>query len=131
MVERFEMPRDYDTMRAVLAIISANDGPTSYGDFISVRDEAMLKRELARLKSDGLIESTLEFQDGSGICLGGEISGLTQEGREFFRLIENDRVWALVSRTLDAAGIDVPYPLLKEVSEEIVKRYVMGFIPDM
>lgn len=36
-----------------------------------------------------------------------------------------------MSRTLDAAGIDVPYPLLKEVSEEIVKRYVMGFIPDM
>ncbi|MST60032.1 hypothetical protein [Parafannyhessea umbonata] len=125
------MTRDYDTMRTVLAIVAANDGPTSYGDFISVRDEAALKRELARLEADGLIESTIEFQDGSGICLGGEISGLTPEGREFFRLIENDRVWALVSRTLDSAGIDVSYPLLKEVSEEIVKRYVIGFIPDM
>lgn len=125
------MTRDYDTMRTVLAIVAANDGPTSYGDFISVRDELALKRELARLEADGLLESTIEFQDGSGICLGGEISGLTPEGREFFRLIENDRVWALVSRTLDSAGIDVSYPLLKEVSEEIVKRYVMGFIPDM
>lgn len=125
------MIRNYDTMRAVLAIVAANDGPTSYGDFASVRDEAALKRELARLEADGLIESTFEFHDGSGICLGGEISGLTPEGREFFRLIENDRVWALVSRTLDAAGIDVPYPLLKEVSEEIVKRYVMGLVPDM
>lgn len=125
------MPRDYDTMRTILAIVAANDGPTSYGDLASVRDEAALKRELARLKADGIIESTIEFQDGSGICLGGEVSGLTQEGREFFRLIENDRVWSLVSRTLDSAGIDVPYPLLKEVSEEIVKRYVMGLVPDM
>lgn len=125
------MGRNYDVMRAVLVVVGASKHTVHYGDFYRIRDEDAVKSELTRLSDDGLIESTIEFQDGSGICLGGEISGLTPEGREFFRLIENDRVWALVSRTLDAAGIDVPYPLLKEVSEEIVKRYVMGFIPDM
>nr|DAF81960.1 MAG TPA: Flagellin, PadR, transcription factor, DNA.8A [Caudoviricetes sp.] len=123
--------RDYGTMRAVLATIAGSTGTARYGDFFRINDEVALKRELARLKADGLIESTLEFQDGDGICLGGDVSGMTPEGREFFRLIENDRVWSIVSKTLDAAGIDVPYPLLKEVSEEIVKRYVMGFIPEM
>lgn len=44
------MSRDYGVMRAVLAIIARKNGSTSYGDFISVRDEAALKRELARLK---------------------------------------------------------------------------------
>ena len=33
--------------------------------------------------------------------------------------------------TLKEADIDVPHPLLKEVCEEIVKRYVTSFIPDI
>ena len=70
----------------------------------------------------------MRFQDGDGCCPGGEAS-ISDEGREFFRLVENESVWQLVLRTLDAAGVNVPYPLLKKVCEEIVTRYVSSFIP--
>lgn len=124
------MGRDYDLMRAVLATVAGSHGPAKYGSFYDIRDEAALKRELARLERDGLIDSTITFQGGDGICLGGEAS-ITNEGREFLRLIENDRAWELMRRTLDDVGIDVPYPLLKDVCEEIVRRYVASFIPDV
>ena len=45
------------------------------------------------------------------------------------RNIENERVWMLVLQTLEVAGLDLSYPLLKEVTDEIVRRYVMGKIP--
>lgn len=125
------MPRDYDAMRAVLATIASSERPSRYGDLWSaVRDESALRSELARLGRDGLLDNGIRFQGGDGCCLGGEAT-ITDEGREFLRLIENDGVWHLVIRTLDAAGVDVPYPLLKEVCEEIVKRYVTSFIPDI
>lgn len=125
------MPRDYDAMRAVLATAARDDRPSKYGDLWSaVRDESVLRSELARLGRDGLLDNGIRFQDGDGCCLGGEAI-VTDEGRECLRLIENDGVWNLVIRTLDAAGVDVPYPLLKEVCEEIVKRYVTSFIPDI
>lgn len=100
-----------------------------YGElWPAVQDEAALRQELARLGSDGLIENGNRLQDGDGCCLGGGAS-ITDEGREFFRLVENESVWQLVLRTLDAAGVDVPHPLLKKVCEEIVTRYVSSFIP--
>ncbi len=118
-------------MRAVLATAARGDRPYKYGDLWSaVRDEAVLRSELVRLGRDGLLDNGIRFQGGDGCCLGGEAS-ITEEGREFLRLIENSGVWHLVIRTLDAAGVDVPYPLLKEVCEEIVKRYVTSFIPDI
>lgn len=123
--------RNYDAMRAVLATAARGDRPSKYVDFWSaVRDEAVLRSELARLGRDGLLDNGIRFQGGDGCCLGGEAT-VTDEGREFLRLIENDGVWHLVIRTLVAAGVDVPYPLLKEVCEEIVKRYVTSFIPDI
>lgn len=125
------MCRDYETMRAVLAASAGSTRPLRYGDLYSaVSDEDALRTELARLGSDGLIENGIRFQGGNGCCLGGEAS-ITDEGASFFRLIENERVWSIVLLTLDAAAVDVPYPLLKEVCEEIVKRYVTSFIPEM
>lgn len=123
------MPRDYEAMRAVLAAAAGSARPLKYGDLWSaVQDEAALRQELVRLGRDGLIDNGIRFQDGDGCCLGGEAS-ITDEGREFFRLVENESVWQLVLRTLDAAGVDVPYPLLKNVCEEIATRYVSSFIP--
>lgn len=125
------MPRDYDAMRAVLATAARGDRHYKYGDLWSaVRDESVLRSELARLGRDGLLDNGIRFQGGDGCCLGGEAS-ITEEGREFLNLIENEGVWQLVLRTLTSAGVDVPYPLLKEVCEEIVKRYVSSFIPDI
>lgn len=125
------MPRDYDAMRAVLATAARGDRPSKYGDLWSaVRDESVLRSELARLGRDGLLDNGIRFHGGGGCCLGGEAS-ITEEGREFLNLIENEGVWQLVLRTLTSAGVDVPYPLLKEVCEEIVKRYVSSFIPDI
>lgn len=123
------MPRDYNAMRAVLATAAGSAHPLKYRDlWPAVRDEAALRQELARLGSDGLIDDGIRFQGGDGCCLGGEAS-ITDEGREFFMLVENECVWQFVLRTLDAAGVDVPYPLLKNVCEEIVTRYVSSFIP--
>lgn len=48
---------------------------------------------------------------------------------ELMRNIENLRVWSIVSKTLEAANLDLSYPLLKEVCDEIIRRYVMGKIP--
>ena len=59
----------------------------------------------------------------------GRVEGLTPDGRAFLRDIENERVWAIVCETLEAAGLDLSYPLLREVCEEVVRRYVMGKIP--
>ena len=61
----------------------------------------------AQTGRDGLLDNGIRFQDGDGRCLGGEAI-ITDEGREFLRLIENHGVWHLVTRTLDAAGVDVP-----------------------
>ncbi len=116
-------------MRAVLATAAGSAHPLKYRDlWPAVRDEAAIRQELARLGRDGLIDDGIRFQGGDGCCLGGEAS-ITDEGREFFMLVENECVWQLVLRTLDAARVDVPYPLLRKVCEEIVTRYVSSFIP--
>lgn len=125
------MTRCYEAMRSVLAVTVAKGGPARYGDLYSaIQNDDALRAELARLDRDGLIDNGIRFQGGSGYCMGGEAT-VTVEGREFFSLVENERVWAIVLQTLESAGVDVPYPLLKEVCGEIVKRYVTSFIPDV
>ena len=85
--------------------------------------------EVRRLVSDGLVDGEVAFTK-DGACLVCRVDSVTPEGTEFHKLIENDDVWVVIFNTMKAADIDVSYPLLKEVCEEIVKRYVTSFIPD-
>lgn len=121
--------RDYAKMRKVLGTVAKATRPLDLAAF-GFGDLSDLAPELKRLVKDGLIESTVEF-DAFGEYVCGEVVGLTEEGKDFFSLVAKGDVWALVQKTLDAAGIDVPYPLLKEVCEEVVKRYVTSFIPEI
>lgn len=86
--------------------------------------------EALRLVDDGLVDADVRRSSFGDVC-SFRVRGLTDEGRSFWRLVENDDVWQIILGTLTRAGIDVSYPLLKEVCEEIVKRYVTSFIPDM
>ena len=36
-----------------------------------------------------------------------------------------------MAKTLEGAGLDLSYPLLKKVCETIVERYVMSKIPEI
>ena len=124
------MDRNYTVMRELLAHISKARQMLDLDDLDWFEPRDRVRGELRRLKADGLIDGVVEFTP-SGVCRSCTVTGLTDEGREFWRLVENDAVWAIVRDTLKAADIDVPYPLLKEVCEEIVKRYVTSFIPEI
>lgn len=121
--------RDYEAMRDVLGHIARSNRILTFNSFKNVQQRDKVVEELRRLERELLINSTLEFE--REVCLGGEVSGLTERGVEFYRLIENDEVWRIVSEALEATNVDISYPLLKEVCEEIVKRYVTSFIPEM
>ena len=125
--------RDYETMRHVLTIASNAKVELHYADFQveAGRDDDVLECELNRLKREELLDGEVRLTRESGersVC---RVRGLTVKGREFYRLIENADVWGIICQTLESAGVDVSYPLLKEVCEEIVKRYVTSFIPDI
>lgn len=122
------MTRDYTLMRRILATACKRDAALSVGDFVGGADAKSVEAEIERLIGDGLLDGEIDF-DKDGFCFLCRIKGPSSEGREFFNLIENESVWAIVSKTLDAARVDVSYPLMKEVCEEIVKRYVTSFIP--
>ena len=125
------MDRNYRVMCEVLDKAAEAHRRRRAYDFDDFRDIQQLDKvigELERLKRDGLLDGAAEFING--MCLTCAVSGLTEEGEAFYRLIENDHVRAIIVGTLKEADIDVPYPLLKEVCEEIVKRYVTSFIPD-
>lgn len=122
--------RDYSAMRQVLAIAAKADGALAFDDFLRVEPRNRMPGELKRLCCDGLLDGEVEF-DRFGVCKVCDVRGLTSEGAEFYRLVENDDVWAIILSTLKRVGIDVSYPLLKEVCKEIVKRYVVSFIPDI
>lgn len=118
--------RDYQLMKTILNVVNAQ-APCGYVEVSKLGKQKELDRELERLQDEGLIKSSFKFSDG--VFLGGSIEGITEEGKDFLRLIENQDVWALVLQTLRKADIDISYPLLKEVCEEIVKRYVTSCIP--
>ena len=122
--------RDYAVMRQVLARAAGSARLLGLGDFAGVQPSCDVPAELSRLISDGLVEGEV-LLDPYGTCVKCVASGLTDEGREFYRLIENEEVWRIVLDTLSRAGVDVSYPLLKDVCEEIMKRYVTSFIPRM
>ena len=115
-------------MREVLCRVAHSDRELPVGDLLCLGEIGEIKEELERLKSEGLLEHNVVWA-APEVSLG-RVSGLTPAGVELLRCIENERVWAIVCETLEAAGLDLSYPLLKEVCDEIVKRYVMGKIPD-
>lgn len=119
--------RDYQTMRNVLAIAGNAQCELHYTDFSAAGRPDSVDEELSRLTREGLLDADVSFVDG--ICMRCYVTGITDNGRGFLDLIKNKSVWSIVRKTLDAAGVDLSYPLLKEVCEEIVKRYVVGFIP--
>lgn len=123
------MTRDYAVMRKILAMV-AQQRCITFDGFIGVAERGVVTRELMRLKRDGLIDSTLMFDEWD-VCEGGQVTCLTAEGIDFWHLIESEEVWRIVYGVLVKASIDISYPLLKEVCEEIVKRYVTSFIPDI
>lgn len=126
--------RSYNTMRCVLMLAGGAKRPLSFDAFApltsgsgwSSRDQVL--GEVLRLQGEGLLDGDMAF-DASGGYMCGEVSGLTAEGRAFLADIENDDVWAICLRTLKAADVDLSYPLLKDVCETIVRRYVESFIP--
>ena len=75
-----------------------------------------------RFDCEGLLDADIFLDDIFGKGRKCTVVGLTSNGHEFYRLIENNDVWAIVLDTLKQAGVDISYPLLKEVCEEIVKR---------
>ena len=127
------MSRNYKVMLDVLDR-AARARPSrrvyEFDDFSDIDQRDRVREELLRLKRDGLVDGAASF-DASGFCLTCSVAGLTDEGEEFHRLVENDGVREVALSTLRDADADVPYPLLKEVCEEIVKRYVTSFIPKM
>lgn len=121
--------RDYTVMREVLSLAYATARPLPFDDFYGAGQRDHVVDELKRLQREGLIDGGFEF-DGQ-MCLSGSVDGLTPIGEEFFRDIENGDVWKIILDTLEKAGVDLSYPLLKEVCEEIVRRYVASFIPNI
>ena len=124
------MARSYRAMREVLGAAAHAGKPIGLDAFLGMQERDRVFEELQRLRGDALIDADVIF-DREDVCLHCEVRGLTDEGWEFFRLVENESVWKIVRDVLDGAGVDVSYPLLKEVCEEIVKRYVVSFIPDI
>ena len=87
--------RDYSVMREVLAVAAKAKGELHYGDFRNLThgQDDMLQAELARLDADGLLDGDVHFGHGFGEQSRCNVSGLTPEGFEFYRLIENEEVW--------------------------------------
>lgn len=117
--------RDYNMMRNMLVFVSSG-WERDISDFCHFGDVRSVGQELSRLREEGLIDSDMSFEPEFN---GGRVRGLTGEGKAFVRDIENDRVWELIRKTLEESGLDLSYPLLKNVCEAIVERYVMSKIP--
>ena len=119
--------RNYQLMRSILKGVAHANKPLDFYDFHGCGDDEDIQEELQRLKQEGLIEHNMSWSYGT--FNGGEVTAITEQGRAFFRNIENDKVWRLILKTLEEAELDLSYPLLNEVCEEVVKRYVMSKIP--
>ena len=120
--------RNYELMRSILCKAATLKEPLSIGVFLSHYEVAEIREEITRLNIEGLIQHSIVWEACE--MASGKITGITEEGRAFLRNIENERVWMLIEQTLKDANLDLSYPLLKEVCEEIVRRYVMSKIPN-
>lgn len=118
--------RDYDLMRNILITTSLSTAPLELCDFLNLAEPQEIKEELTRLKDEGLLNSTFTFDV---FISHGKVQGLTKEGTCFLRDIKDEKIWMLVKKTLKAASLDISYPLLKEICEVVIKKYVMSKIP--
>ena len=119
--------RNYELMRNILKKVAKENKALTLNDFSHYGSFEELHEELNRLKHEGLIEHNMTWTYGT--FDGGKVTAITEDGRAFYRNLENEKVWGLIQDTLKDADLDLSYPLLKEVCDEIVKRYVMGKIP--
>ena len=120
--------RDYETMRTLLLAARDATRPLLFTELADAGPRRSVVDELGRLRDEGLIDSSVTFLPGD-VCEGGTLDGLTEPGKEFVRLVENPEVWRILSKVLRDAGLDLSYPLLRDVCETVVLRYVEGFIP--
>lgn len=129
--------RNYELMRRILLKVSKDcAGGEKFLPLSELEDwikdtccsTKELTTEVERLRDEELIHCKIIFNEFS--CLKeGKIYEVTSKGKEFIRLIESPEVWEICSTTLKDAGLDLSYPFLKDVCEEIVKRYVFSKIP--
>lgn len=129
--------RNYELMRNILLKVSKDckreEKPLALSDVQewakgSCYSTTELIAEIKRLTAESLINTEIIFNAFSNLEEG-KIYGVTSKGEEFLRLIEEPHVWKICAKTLNDAGLDLSYPFLKEVCDEIVKRYVMSKIP--
>lgn len=123
------MKRNYRLMRRILVCIGNAKRPLEFEDLFCFDERRQTRSELDRLSEEGLLVGGFRFGQ-AGEYLGGTIDGLTDDGRSLLRDIESDDVWKICLDTLEGADVDLSYPLLKDVCETIVKRYVESFIPN-
>jgi hypothetical protein len=124
--------RHYDLMREIL-IKASSQRKMEFSELAGLIKNSFYSKhdliaEVVQLSRDSLIFADIKIGT-DGVLLSGEIRGLTTEGIEFLRLIENSDVWEICSRTLKDAKVDLPYSLLKDVCEEILRRYTFSKIP--
>ena len=120
--------RDYVLMRQIMAAAVGHSREDGVKEFYDLGKAENVEVELTRLANDGLLDADMG-RNCFGETVARKVGGLTDEGAVFYRLIENPDVWRIVHGTLEAANVDISYPLLKEVCEEIVKRHVIRHIP--
>ena len=128
-MERDGFKRDYRAMREILEVVARAGNPVGYSALRSCADQKTVAYEVTRLMDDGLVNGDMRFNVFKEY-MGGEVRGFTDEGREFYNLVAKGEAWNVMLEALTAADINIPYPLLKEVCEEVVKRYVISFIPE-
>ena len=59
--------RDYNLMRNMLVFIGCSDAELNLVDFQRFDDVLAVRGELSRLRQEGLVESTMEFQGGGRV----------------------------------------------------------------
>ena len=89
-------------MRSLLTFISKNN-ELSFDGFSGFIDRSTVVDELKRMKREGLISSSLEFN--GDICLGGSVHGLTDGGADFLRMIEQPDVWRICIQFWSSADL--------------------------
>ena len=126
--------RDYEMMRRILVTCYTGGENLEFCNFVSITSkeykekETEFEKELNRLSDEGLLEHNMYWKCGT--LMDGVVKGLTPAGVEFARMISDTKVWAVCSKTLKKAELDISYPLIKKVCERIIENIVLSCIPD-